>query len=140
MVKKEKPKIVISVGKRKSAVARALVKPGSGKILINSIPLEIWGTELARMKIMEPLVLADENSKKVDIEVTVRGGGTTGQTDAVRMAIATGLLEFFKSEELKRKFLDYDRNLLVADTRMPEPRKPSRSKKGARRHKQRSKR
>jgi small subunit ribosomal protein S9 len=140
MVKKEKPKLVITVGKRKSSVARAKVKAGSGRITINSKPLEIWGTELARMRIMEPLVIADEASKKVDVEVKVSGGGITGQTDAVRMAIASGLVEFFKSEELKRRFLDYDRNLLVADVRRPEPRKPSRSKKGARRHKQRSKR
>jgi len=140
MVKKEKPKLVITVGKRKSSVARAKVKAGSGRITINSKPLEIWGTELARMRIMEPLVIADEASKKVDVEVKVSGGGITGQTDAVRMAIASGLVEFFKSEELKRRFLDYDRNLLVADVRRPEPRKPSRSKKGARRHKQKSKR
>ncbi|MGC8812282.1 MAG: 30S ribosomal protein S9 [Candidatus Aenigmatarchaeota archaeon] len=140
MVKKEKPKFVISVGKRKSSVARAIIKAGSGKITINSKPLEAWGTELTRMRIMEPLVLADEASKKVDIEVKVRSGGTTGQADAVRMAVASGLVEFFKDDELKRKFLDYDRNLLVADVRRPEPRKPSRSKKGARRHKQRSKR
>ncbi|MEM5793995.1 MAG: 30S ribosomal protein S9 [Candidatus Aenigmatarchaeota archaeon] len=140
MVKKEKPKIVITLGKRKSSVARAVAKAGSGKVTINSIPLEIWGTELARMKIMEPLVLAGDASKKVDIEVNVSGGGTTGQADAVRMAIANALVEFYKDENLKRKFLDYDRNLLVADARRPEPRKPSRSKKGARRHKQRSKR
>ncbi len=140
MVKKEKPKLIITVGKRKSSIARAKVKVGSGKITINSKPLEIWGTELARMKIMEPLVIANETSKKVDIEVKVNGGGITGQTDAVRMAIASGLVEFSKSEELKRKFLDYDRNLLVADVRRPETRKPSRSRKGARRHKQRSKR
>ena len=140
MVKKEKPKVVVTIGKRKSSVARAKIKAGSGKITINSIPLEIWGTELARMRVMEPLILAGDASKKVDIEVNVKGGGTTGQSDAVRMAIATALVEFLNDQELKRKFLDYDRNLLVADARRPEPRKPSRSKKGARRHKQRSKR
>ncbi|MCS7106089.1 MAG: 30S ribosomal protein S9 [Candidatus Aenigmarchaeota archaeon] len=140
MVKKEKQKFVITWGKRKSSVARAVAKPGSGKITINSIPLETWGTEINRMKVTEPLILAGDASKKVDIEVNVRGGGTTGQADAARMAIANALVQFFKDENLKRKFLDYDRNLLVADARRPEPRKPSRSKKGARRHKQRSKR
>ncbi|MEM5882845.1 MAG: 30S ribosomal protein S9 [Candidatus Aenigmatarchaeota archaeon] len=140
MVKKEKPKTVVTLGKRKSSIARAVAKPGSGKVIINSVPLEIWGTELTRMKVIEPLVLAGDASKKVDIQVNVRGGGITGQADAVRMAVANALVEFFKDEKLKRKFLEYDRNLLVADARRPEPRKPSRSKKGARRHKQRSKR
>ncbi|MEM7825709.1 MAG: 30S ribosomal protein S9 [Candidatus Aenigmatarchaeota archaeon] len=140
MVKKEKPKIIISLGKRKSSVARAKIKIGSGKVTINSKPIETWGTEMMRMKIMEPLILAGNFSKKVDIKVKVVGGGITGQTDATRMAIATGLVEFLKDEELKKRFLEYDRNLLVADIRRPEPRKPSRSKKGARRHKQRSKR
>lgn len=140
MVKKEKSKIVISLGKRKDSVARAKIEPGNGKVTINSKPLEVWGTEIARIRIMEPLILAGDASKKVDIEVKVRSGGLTGQTDAARMAIATGLVEFFKDQQLKRRFLEYDRNLLVADVRRPEPRKPSRSKKGARRHKQRSKR
>jgi len=140
MVKKKKPEIVISVGKRKSSVARAKIVTGSGKVRINSKPLELWGTELLRMKIMEPLVLASDLTKKVDIEVNVNGGGVTGQTDATRTAIAKGLVEFFKSKELKQKFLQYDRNLLVSDMRRAEPRKPSRSRKGSRRHKQRSKR
>jgi small subunit ribosomal protein S9 len=140
MVKKEKPKLVITVGKRKSSVARAKVKAGSGRITINSKPLEIWGTELARMRIMEPLVIAGELTKKVDIDVNVRSGGSTGQTDSIRTAIAKGLVDFFKSEELRQKFLQYDRNLLVFDFRRTEPHKPSRSKAGPRRHKQRSKR
>lgn len=140
MVKKKKPEVVISVGKRKSSVARAKVVAGSGNVKINSKPLELWGTELLRMRITEPLILAGDLSKKVDIEVKVEGGGTTGQADAARTAVAKGLVEFFKSEDLKQKFLQYDRNLLVSDMRRAEPRKPSRSKKGARRHKQRSKR
>lgn len=138
MVKKEK--VTTSTGKRKLAVARARIKSGTGKILINSKPLELWGTELLRLRIKEPLILAGDLTKKVDISVNVKSGGLTGQTDSIRMAIAKGLVDFFKSENLKQKFLQYDRNLLVFDFRRTEPHKPSRSKAGSRRHKQRSKR
>jgi len=141
MVKKTKtPKVIITTGKRKNAIARARIKSGTGRILINSKPLELWGTELLRMRIEEPLILSGELAKKVDIDVNVRSGGTTGQTDAIRMSIARALVEFFKDHKLKERFLKYDRNLLVFDVRRTEPHKPSRSRKGARRHKQRSKR
>ena len=62
------------------------------------------------------------------------------QADATRQAIAKGLVEYFDNKNLKDKYLEYDRNLLVYDSRRTEPHKPSRSSQGARRHKQRSKR
>lgn len=143
MVKKlkAKAKVIVSLGKRKDAVARAKIFPGTGKVIINSRPLELWGNELLRMRIKEPLILSGEFAKKVDISVNVRSGGTTGQTEAIRMAIARGLLNFSGSEELKQKFLQYDRNLLVFDFRRTEPHHAGgASKRGSRRHKQRSKR
>jgi len=141
MAKNEKKeKIVLAVGKRKTAVARARIKAGSGTVTINDKPLDLWEPEYARLRIREPLMIAEKLAEQVDIKVNVRGGGITGQSDAIRQAIAKGLVEFFNNEELKKKYLDYDRNLLVYDYRRKEPRKPSRSRKGARRHKQRSKR
>ena len=143
MVKKEAPpkkRIVVVTGKRKTAVARASVKPGLGKVTINDVPLDLWQPEYVRIKIREPLLLADELSQKVDIKVNVRSGGISSQADAIRQAIARGMVEFFNDEKLKKIYLDYDRNLLVYDPRRTEPHKPSRSRKGARRHKQRSKR
>lgn len=143
MVKKEelkKDRIVVVTGKRKTAVARARVKPGLGKVTINDIPLDIWQPEYSRIKIREPLILANELSQKIDIKVNVRSGGISSQADAIRQAIAKGIVEFFNDEKLKKIYLDYDRNLLVYDSRRTEPHKPSRSRKGARRHKQRSKR
>jgi len=136
----EKKKVVIATGKRKSAIARATIKEGSGKILINKIPIELIKPEALRLKIREPLFLAGNLVKSVDIKVNVRGGGITGQAEAIRQAIAKGLVEFFKDEKLKQTFLEYDRNLLVYDPRRCEPHKPSRSKAGSRRHKQKSKR
>jgi len=142
MVKKqkEKKKIIVSLGKRKNAVAKAKIVEGSGKIRINSKPFSLWGNDFLRMRIKEPLMLSGDLVNKVDIDVNVRGGGTTGQVESVRMAIAQGLLKFSKDKKLKQRFLSYDRNLLVFDPRRNEPHKPSRSKAGPRRHKQRSKR
>ena len=137
----EKKKIVFTVGKRKLAIARAKVEPGEGKIRINSIPLENWGNEDLRLWIKEPLILSNDLWKKVNISVNVKSGGIMGQAEAIRQAIAKGLVEFFGSEELKKKFLEYDRSLLVADVRRTEPHHAGgASKRGSRRHKQRSKR
>ncbi len=136
----QKQKIIIVTGKRKSAIARATVKPGQGRIIINSKPLKYWGTEVLRQWILEPLMLAGEKAKKLDFRINVKSGGIAGQAEAVRQAIAKGIVEFFKDEKLKKLFLEFDRNLLIYDPRRNEPHKPSRSRKGARRHKQRSKR
>ncbi|MEM0333428.1 MAG: 30S ribosomal protein S9 [Candidatus Aenigmatarchaeota archaeon] len=141
MVKKEK--IVLEVGKRRLAVARALVKAGTGKVFINSKPLEFWGTDVLRMWIREPLILAGDSIKNIDIEVNVKGGGIVGQAEAIRQAIAKGLVSYLKDKKLKEKFMKYDRNLLVYDPRRNEPHHSSgrgASKRGSRRHKQRSKR
>lgn len=134
--KKEKP--IFAVGKRKVAVARAILKKGTGKIVINSIPLNIFEPALARDMISESLMLAGDAAKQVDISVSMEGGGIMGQAEAARQAIAKSLAEFDKN--LMPVFLHYDRSMIVADPRRNEPHKPSRSKDGPRRHKQRSKR
>ncbi len=115
-------KTVHTSGKRKRAIARATAKPGKGIIRINSRPLGLLRPEIARMRIEEPLLLAEPVSKKVNISVEVVGGGWSGQAEAARLAIARALVEF-AGDELKQKLLDYDRHLLIADTRRKEPRK-----------------
>ncbi len=129
-------KIVVTSGKRKTAIAKATVKPGVGRVRINKIPIEIYQPEMARLKIMEPLIIAKDLAKKVDIDVTVKGGGFMGQAEAARTAIARGLLEFSGDEELKRAFLEYDRYLLVNDVRRKEPKKQG--GRGARKRRQTS--
>ncbi len=117
-------RIVLTSGKRKTAVARATTKTGKGRIRINSIPLEIFPSELARMKIQEPLQLAGEAViNKVDISVNVKGGGTVGQADAARTAIGRALVKWTQDPELRSKFLHYDRTILVADSRRKEQKK-----------------
>jgi small subunit ribosomal protein S9 len=135
-----KENFVLATGKRKTAVAKARVKAGTGRITINDVPLDLWQPEYQRLKIREPLLLAGDIVQTVDISVNVRHGGISSQAEAVRQAISKGLVEFFNDQKLKKVYLDFDRNLLVYDPRRTEPHKPSRSRKGARRHKQRSKR
>ena len=117
-------KVVNVSGKRKTAIARATVKKGVGKVRINRQPLEIHEPELARLMMSEPLVLAGDRSGKVDIEIKVAGGGIMGQANAVRTAIARGLVEFFEADDLKELFLGRDRTLLVNDTRHKEAKHP----------------
>ncbi len=135
---KKKEKMIIAAGKRKKAVARAILTPGTGKVSINTIPLDLMQPEYKRMRIKEALMLAGEASKDVDIDVSVNGGGVWGQADAVRTAIANALAQ--KDENLKQLYLAYDRSLLISDSRRTEPHKPSRSKDGPRASKQQSKR
>jgi len=129
-------KIVNTSGKRKTAIAKATVVKGVGKVRINKTPVEIYEPEIARLKIMEPLQLADKYFDKVDIDVSVQGGGYMSQANAVRTAIARGLVEFTGDAGLKVQYLDYDRNLLVNDSRIKETKKPL--GRGARKKRQKS--
>jgi|TARA_B100001971_G_C18038990_1_gene456615 small subunit ribosomal protein S9 len=129
-------KIVQTTGKRKTAIARAVITKGIGKIRINKIPLEVIEPELSRMKITEPLLLAGGLAEKVDINVNVRGGGIMGQAEAVRTAIGKGLIEYSKDSKLKATFSDYDKTLLKSDPRRKETKKFG--GKGARSKKQKS--
>ena len=72
----------------------------------------------------------------MDINVNAYGGGIMGQADAIRTAIAKGLVEYFKDEELKKMFLEFDRSLLVNDPRRKEPKHPL--GRGARKKRQKS--
>ncbi|MGQ9624614.1 MAG: 30S ribosomal protein S9 [Candidatus Bathycorpusculaceae bacterium] len=118
-------RVLVVSGKRKTATARALIKPGIGRIRINKVPIEIFEPGVAREKILEPLIQAGgEVWKQLDIDVKVSGGGYMGQAEATRIAIARGLWEWSKkSPQLKRIFMEYDRTLLAGDPRQKEPKK-----------------
>lgn len=123
-VLQETPRVVISVGKKKTAVARAVLRSGIGRVRVNGYPLELWPIEMARVKMREPLMLAGDLAKKVDIDVNISGGGYMGQATAVRIAIARGLVAFFQSQELKELYEKYDPYMLKGDPRRTEPKKP----------------
>ncbi len=134
--KPERKRILLVTGKRKTAIARALVKTGSGNITINGIPLETYTPEIARMKITEPLVLSGERWKAVDFNVKVSGGGFMGQAEAARMAVAKALVNWTRSSELRKTMTNYDRTMLAGDPRRKEPKKFGGP--GARRRQQKS--
>jgi len=130
-------KTIIEVGKRKTAIARVYLREGEGRVRINNIPLEIYTPEAARYVIMEPLLIAGKDVwGGVDIDVKVEGGGFMSQAEAARMGIAKALLRWARSSSLKKKFLNYDRSMLVGDPRRKEPKKFGGP--GARRRKQKS--
>jgi small subunit ribosomal protein S9 len=111
-------------GKRKTAIARATVREGNGRVTINKVPLDTYGPELARLKIQEPLGLVPEKVSQVDIAVLVKGGGVMGQAAAARTAIARGLVDYYKDEEMEAVFRAYDRTLIINDTRRKLPKNP----------------
>lgn len=124
-------------GKRKTSIAKATIKEGKGKILINNIPYQNLDF-FKKLAIEEPI----EISKKVlgkfdfDISVNVNGGGSESRIEASRLAISRALVNFTKSSELRKTLIMYDKSLLIADTRRKEAYKPGDSK--ARRKRQKS--
>ena len=81
-------------GRRKTAAARVFISSGTGRIMVNSQPLdEFFGRETARMVVRQPLHAADL-ADKLDLQITVRGGGNTGQAGAIRHGIARALVEY----------------------------------------------
>jgi small subunit ribosomal protein S9 len=129
-------KVVNTSGKRKTAVARSTVQKGTGLVRINKIPVELYEPEIARWKVMEALKIAESHMDKINIDVTVNGGGFMGQASAVRTAIAKGIVEFTGDPSLKIAYLDHDRGLLVSDSRRKEPKKQL--GRGARKKRQKS--
>jgi len=132
-------KKIITSGKRKRAIARAIFTEGSGKININKKDyktLQIFD----RLKIEEPLRIAEKVLGKInfDVSINVKGGGEKSQIEAARLALAKAISKSSNNKELTNAFLSYDRNLLVADIRRKETCKPGDSK--ARKKRQSSKR
>lgn len=117
-------KIIVSSGKRKTAIARATIREGTGRVHINKTPLGSYLPLMARQIIEEPLLIASEDvTNKVDIRINVRGGGVMGQAQASRIALARGLVDFTKSADLRQAFIEYDRTLMAGDSRRKEKKK-----------------
>jgi len=129
MARKSKKKTAVNMsGKRKTAIARATIRKGNGRIRINSKPIHIMEPELARRKALEPVQIAEAMGRLADVDVSiiVQGGGQMGQVDAIRTAIARGFVKWNggaegDDEELRDEYLRFDRSLLVNDPRRKEP-------------------
>jgi small subunit ribosomal protein S9 len=129
-------KIKIFSGSRKKSKATATISTGTGKVKVNNVPVEIIEPRLSRERILAPLELASTLRDKVDIDVTVQGGGFMGQADAAAVSISRALIGWTKSDELKSRITTYDKHLLSGDARQKEPKKFGGP--GARRRKQKS--
>jgi len=142
---------IITSGKRKTSVARAIIMQGSGKVSVNKKSYE--GLQMFdKLKIEEPLRIAKNvlGELNFDVLINVRGGGEKSQIEAARLALARAIVKFSESndkakssekseaKELEEAYTKYDRNLLIADIRRKEPNKPGDSK--ARSKRQSSKR
>ena len=122
---KVKSNIIHTAGKRKRAVARATLRPGTGIVRFNHIEINMITPEFAKLRLQEPLLIAGDAARQIDIDINTSGGGWAGQLEAARLAIGKALAQY-GGEELKKTLLEYDRHLLVADTRSKEPRKAGR--------------
>ncbi len=84
-------------GRRKTSTARVFMKPGKGEITVNDKPLDtFFGRKTAQMIVRQPLELM-QVTDKFDVNVTVKGGGTTGQAGAIRHGLTRALMQFDES-------------------------------------------
>jgi len=126
--------ITNTIGRRKTAVARIYLKPGTGSITVNKRPLDqYFKTEVLRIIVNQPFTIT-EKLATYDVMVNVKGGGTTGQAEAVRLAISRALCEI----DLEMRPALKKEGFLTRDPRMVERKKYGRRK--ARRRFQFSKR
>ena len=116
-------KIILSSGKRKTAIARAIVTPGTGIIRINGRRLEAIENPWIKAIIEEPLMLIGPLRNQINIKVKIHGGGVSGQAQAARIAIARGIVKYFGDPKIEMLFKQYDRYMLVGDPRRKEMKK-----------------
>jgi small subunit ribosomal protein S9 len=128
--------IMVVAGKRKTAVAKVKIFAGHGEVTYNGLPYQNLA-HFQMLSLKEPLVIAEEVLGKIPANMSIKtsSGGKEGQIQAARLGIAKALVKFTKSEDLKKAFIKYDRNLLVADIRRKETYKPGDSKARAKRQK-----
>ncbi len=113
-----------TVGRRKRSVARILLRPGTGQWSVNGRPMaDYFPRPTHQIRVEEPFKVA-ELENQFDVTVRVRGGGLTGQSDAVRMGLSRALVKH--DEELKPALRE--RGMLTRDARQVERKKPGRPK------------
>ncbi len=121
---KKGEKVVVVRGKRKESVARATIRKGRGVVRVNKINVNALSNRYMRELIREPLRFVGVEVNSVDISVNVVGGGSMGQAQAARTAIANALVEYFDSDKsLMDRMFAYDKFMIVEDSRRVEPKK-----------------
>ena len=120
----EELQTIQTVGRRKTAVARILLRSGEGEWTINGRPLaEYFPRKTHQMRVEEPLQVTELDGR-FDIQIRVNGGGLTGQADAIRMGVARALVAY--DEEVRPNLKA--KGLLTRDPRKVERKKPGRPK------------
>ena len=122
---------VYTHGKKRTAIANAVVQRGKGTITVNRIPIQNIEPKTLRIKVFEPiLLLGVDHFAGLKIKVRVQGGGPIAQLYAARMAISKGILAWkqkYVDEEEKtnarKTLVSFDKGLIVADPRRMEPKK-----------------
>ena len=131
----KKEKVVLTMGRKKKAIARVALRDGVGDIKVNGVPVSILKPEAAREIMLEPISIAQDVLGKnfeygINLTVNVSGGGIMGQAYAARTAMGKALVKWSDNDNLKKAYLEYDRSLIIDDVRIKEPKKYLR--KGAR--------
>lgn len=123
--------------KKKTAVARGVIRKGKGTIKINKVNVNVYAKGYVKELLMEPVRLAGDAAKEFDIDIIVSGSGFMSQAVAVRSCIAKAIAKA-KGKKVRELYIAYDRTLLVDDVRRVESKKPLGRK--ARKKRQHSKR
>ena len=128
--------VIYVSGKRKTAVAKLRLVPGNGKVFYNQIPSSSLNL-FHRLALAEPIRIYEREIGALshDMFITASGGGKEAQIQAARLAIAKALVKQTSSDVLKKAYLAYDRNIIVADARRKEANKPGDSAPRAKRQK-----
>lgn len=128
--------MIFASGKRKTAVAKLRLSDGSGKVYYNGLPAESLNL-FHRLALAEPVRIYERElgDLKNDMFITTSGGGKEAQIQAARLVIAKALVKLTSSDVLKKAYISYDRNMIVADSRRKEANKPGDSSPRSKRQK-----
>ncbi len=121
-----KPKVILTTGKRKRAIARVRLIKGNGTIRINRMGIHTVEPLELRDLILEPVNFSQQTKEianSSNIDVAIHGGGTSSQAGAARTAIAKAIAEAANGDSVAKAFMKYDRTLMVDDIRKVEPKK-----------------
>lgn len=114
---------IVVRGKRKESVARATIRKGKGRVRFNRMLLSCIPNPFVRQIIEEPLTLAPQVASQIDAEVYAHGGGSMGQAQAARTALARAIVKYSDDAQLKAAIMKRDRFILLEDSRRVEPKK-----------------
>jgi len=117
---RKRRKVLVARGKRKEAIARATIREGKGMVRYNGMRIDAIEPLFIRETITEALNFVEP---RYDIDIVTNGGGFSGQAQAARTAVAKAIVEFTGDKKLRQSMIDYDRSLLVEDSRRVEPKK-----------------